>query len=164
LPLAAAAAFWRKSAHTFVPAAGSLPRLLTDFQQFLCCLLDAPAALRGHCAAEKVRTAATAATSLAGKRRTQEIWFKPKPASAKFLDGLIDPPSLPKWLTAEDLDYYVSQYELTGFRGPINWHRNIDRNVEITPQLEDVKIEQAAFFIAGKKDLVLSFAAGSTWS
>jgi pimeloyl-ACP methyl ester carboxylesterase len=88
------------------------------------------------------------------------IWFKLKPASAKFLDGLIDPPSLPSWLTAEDLDYYVSQYELSGFRGPINWYRNIDRNVEITPQLENVKIEQPAFFIAGKKDLVLSFAGG----
>lgn len=88
------------------------------------------------------------------------IWFKPKPVSAKFLDGLIDPPSLPSWLTAEDLDYYVSQYERSGFRGPINWYRNIDRNVEITPQLENVKIEQPAFFIAGKKDLVLSFAGG----
>jgi pimeloyl-ACP methyl ester carboxylesterase len=88
------------------------------------------------------------------------IWFKPKRASAKFLDGLVDPPSLPSWLTAEDLDYYVAQYEQSGFRGPLNWYRNIDRNIEITPQLENAKIEQPAFFIAGKKDLVLSFAGG----
>ncbi|MGA2410188.1 MAG: alpha/beta hydrolase, partial [Candidatus Binataceae bacterium] len=88
------------------------------------------------------------------------LWFTPKPASAKFLDGLIDPPSLPSWLTPEDLDYYVAQYEQSGFRGPINWYRNIDRNIEITPQLENAKIEQPAFFIAGKKDLVLTFAGG----
>jgi pimeloyl-ACP methyl ester carboxylesterase len=89
------------------------------------------------------------------------IWFTPKKASAKFLDGLIDPPKLPSWLTAEDLDYYVAQYQESGFRGPINWYRNIDRNIEITPQLADAKIEQPAFFIAGKKDLVLSFGGGT---
>jgi epoxide hydrolase A/B len=88
------------------------------------------------------------------------IWFVRKPASAKFLDGLVDPPSLPSWLTAEDLDYYVAQYQQSGFRGPINWYRNIDRNLAITPQLEHAKIEQPAFFIAGKKDLVLSFGGG----
>jgi len=88
------------------------------------------------------------------------LWLKPKPASAKLIDGLIDPPSLPSWLTAEDLDYYVAQFEKSGFRGPLNWYRNIDRNLEITPQLENAKIEQPAFFVAGKKDLVLSFGGG----
>ena len=88
------------------------------------------------------------------------LWFTTKPASAKFLDGLVDPTSLPSWLTAEDLDYYVAQYQQSGFRGPLNWYRNIDRNIEITPQLESAKIEQPAFFIAGKKDLVLSFGRG----
>jgi pimeloyl-ACP methyl ester carboxylesterase len=89
------------------------------------------------------------------------LWTQPKPASAKFLDGMIDPPSLPSWLTDEDLDYYVAQYQQSGFRGPLNWYRNIDRNVELTPQLESAKVEQPAFFIAGKKDLVLSFAGGA---
>ena len=79
------------------------------------------------------------------------IWFVKKPASSKFLDGLVDPPSLPSWLTAEDLDYYVAQYEQSGFRGPINWYRNIDLNIAITPQLEHAKIEQPAFFIAAER-------------
>ena len=87
--------------------------------------------------------------------------LRPKPKSAKFLDGLIDPPVLPSWLTAADLEYYVAQFEKSGFRGPLNWYRNIDRNIEITPQLDHAKIEQPAFFIAGKKDLVLSFAGGT---
>jgi pimeloyl-ACP methyl ester carboxylesterase len=90
----------------------------------------------------------------------EELWFLQKPASAKFLDGLIDPPKLPAWLTEEDLDYYVARYQQSGFRGPLNWYRNIDRNIEITPQLANAKIEQPAFFIAGSKDIVLRFGGG----
>ncbi len=87
-------------------------------------------------------------------------FFVQKPASAKLLDGLPDPERLPTWLTEEDLDYYVAQYQQSGFRGPLNWYRNIDRNIELTPQLENAKIEQPSFFIAGKKDIVLSFGGG----
>jgi pimeloyl-ACP methyl ester carboxylesterase len=88
------------------------------------------------------------------------LWFVQKPATAKFLDGLIDPPSLPSWLSQQDLDYYVAQYQQSGFRGPLNWYRNIDRNVELTPQLEGVKIEHPSFFIAGSNDIVLSYGGG----
>jgi pimeloyl-ACP methyl ester carboxylesterase len=88
------------------------------------------------------------------------VWLTPKPSTAKFLDGLIDPEQLPSWLTEEDLDYYVAQYRESGFRGPLNWYRNIDRNVEITPQLETAKIERPSFFIAGAKDVVLTFQKG----
>ena len=83
-----------------------------------------------------------------------------KPATAKFLDGMADPETLPAWLTEEDLDYYVAQYEQSGFRGPLNWYRNIDHNLEITPQLENAKIERPALFIAGNKDPGLSFGGG----
>jgi pimeloyl-ACP methyl ester carboxylesterase len=89
------------------------------------------------------------------------LWFVRKPSTAKFLDGLVDPPSLPSWLSQEDLDYYVAQYQQSGFRGPLNWYRNIDRNLELTPQLQDAKIELPSFFIAGSKDIVLSFGDGS---
>lgn len=90
-----------------------------------------------------------------------------KPASAKFLDEMLDPLEvnghLPAWLTEEDLDYYVTQYQQSGFRGPINWYRNIDRNVTLTPQLDSLEtgmIQQPAFFIAGTKDPVLQFHGG----
>lgn len=83
-----------------------------------------------------------------------------KPATAQFLDGLPEPETLPAWLTEEDLDYYVTQYEQSGFRGPLNWYRNIDRNLELTPQLENARIERPALFIAGEKDPVLSFGGG----
>ena len=97
---------------------------------------------------------------------TAEMLPVGKPATAKLLDGMTDPDRFPSWLTEEDLDYYVAQYQQSGFRGPLNWYRNIDRNFEITPQLETAKIEQPSFFIAGKKDPVLSFGAalgGGDW-
>ena len=62
-----------------------------------------------------------------------------------------------RWLKVEDLDYYVEQYRKGGFRGPLNWYWNIDCDNELTPQLEKAKIEQPAFFITGKKNLVMSF-------
>jgi pimeloyl-ACP methyl ester carboxylesterase len=90
----------------------------------------------------------------------ERLWLTRKRSTAKFLDGLIDPEQLPRWLTEEDLDYYVAQYRESGFRGPLNWYRNIDRNIEITPQLETAKIECPSFFIAGTKDIVLTFEEG----
>lgn len=54
-------------------------------------------------------------------------WFVRKPSTAKPLDGMIDPERLPAWLSEEDLDYYVAQFEQSGFRGPLNWYRNIDQ-------------------------------------
>lgn len=90
-----------------------------------------------------------------------------KPASSKFLDGMTDPARLPAWLTEEDLDYYVAQYRQSGFRGPINWYRNIDRNVTLTPQLDSPEtgaIQQPAFFIAGTKDPVLQFHGGRAFT
>jgi pimeloyl-ACP methyl ester carboxylesterase len=88
------------------------------------------------------------------------LLMQPKPKTAKFLDGMLDPDSLPPWLTQADLDYYVAQYEMSGFRGPLNWYRNIDRNAELTAQLASTKIEQPSFFIAGRRDPVLSFGGG----
>ena len=91
----------------------------------------------------------------------ERSWLAQKPSTAKFLDGFIDPPSLPYWLTPDDLDYYVAQYQQSGFSGPLNWYRNIDHDAELTSQLEAAKIEQPSFFIAGSKDIVLSYAGGS---
>ena len=90
----------------------------------------------------------------------EDLALKPKPASAKLLDGGIDPPSLPAWLTEEDLDYYEAQYRRSGFRGPVNWYRNIDRNIALYPQLKDTKVEVPTFYIAGAKDMVLKFEEG----
>src|SRR5262245_41972070 len=43
------------------------------------------------------------------------LWFAQKPTTAKLLDGMMDPELLPSWLTEEDLDYYIAQFEQSGF-------------------------------------------------
>jgi len=85
--------------------------------------------------------------------------FDKKP-DAKFLDGMVDPDPLPAWLTQEDLSYYVSQFERSGFRGPLNRYRNQQRDFELLPELSERKIEQPALFIAGERDPVLRFMPG----
>jgi len=57
-------------------------------------------------------------------------WPSNKTSSQRLLDGLVDPDPFPAWLTAADLDYYVGQFESSGFRGPINRYRNHERDFE----------------------------------
>ncbi len=60
--------------------------------------------------------------------------------------------SLPAWLTEEDLDFYVSQFEHGGFRGPLNRYRNVDRDWQDLQAWRNRPIEVPALFIGGEKD------------
>ena len=83
-----------------------------------------------------------------------------KPADAKFLDGLADPNPFPDWLSAADLDYYVEQFEQSGFRGPLNRYRTAELDFAQQEEIANRKIEQPAAFIAGELDPVLAFIPG----
>ena len=69
------------------------------------------------------------------------------------------PTEFPPWFDQQDLDYYVSQFRNAGFRGGINYYRNIGRSWELTPQLEGARVEQPALFIAGEQDVVIAGAS-----
>ena len=81
----------------------------------------------------------------------------PKPASQGFLEGITLPDALPPWLSEADLDYYVATFERSGFRGPVNWYRNLPRLLELTPELEGVQIEPPVYFMMGARDGVRHF-------
>jgi pimeloyl-ACP methyl ester carboxylesterase len=66
-------------------------------------------------------------------------------------------PPLPAWLTEADVDYYTSEFTRTGFRGGLNWYRNIDRNWELLAPLDGVPVRVPALYIAGDRDPVLKF-------
>ena len=70
----------------------------------------------------------------------------------RLVDNLIVPDTLPAWLSADDLDAFTEQFRASGFRGPINWYRNLDRNWSITPFLQGAKIRQPTIYIAGSAD------------
>ncbi len=46
----------------------------------------------------------------------------------------------------------------TGFRGGLNWYRNIDRNWELLAPWAGAVVRQRALFIAGTRDPVISSA------
>ncbi len=72
-----------------------------------------------------------------------------------FVDRLPVSAGLPEWLSQAELDHYVDEFTRTGFTGGINWYRNLDRNWELTPQLDGAKVTVPALFIGGASDPVL---------
>jgi pimeloyl-ACP methyl ester carboxylesterase len=79
------------------------------------------------------------------------------PRQGGFLSGLTPPASLPAWLTGSDLDFYASEFARTGFRGGLNWYRNIDLNWELLAPFAGACVTVPALYIAGDRDLVVSF-------
>jgi pimeloyl-ACP methyl ester carboxylesterase len=83
-----------------------------------------------------------------------------EPAGGGLLDRLPDRPH-GTFLTDADFEVFVKAFEHSGFRGPINWYRNFDRNWEESADLE-YKVYQPALMICAERDPVLppSMAAG----
>lgn len=82
------------------------------------------------------------------------------PAGPGFLDRLVDPHSVPSWLTEADLDYFASQFRNGGFRGPLNRYRNSERDFEQLAAFDGKLITQPTAFLAGSLDAVLRMIPG----
>jgi pimeloyl-ACP methyl ester carboxylesterase len=78
-----------------------------------------------------------------------------------FLDNVSADQPLPGWLGEDDLTVFVEAYKTTGFRGGLNWYRNIDRNWELTAPWQDAQIRRPSLFIAGAKDPVITGLIGA---
>jgi pimeloyl-ACP methyl ester carboxylesterase len=78
------------------------------------------------------------------------------PEGRGFLGKSAGSLALPDWLSEAELTFFTEQYRESGFRGGLNWYRNIDRNWELTAPWQDARIHQPALFIAGAKDPVIS--------
>lgn len=65
----------------------------------------------------------------------------------------------PDWLTEDDLDYFTNEFLRAGFRGGLNWYRNLDRRWELTAPFAAKRIEQPALFITGDRDLTRAMPA-----
>jgi pimeloyl-ACP methyl ester carboxylesterase len=79
------------------------------------------------------------------------------PRTGGFLTRTIDPPALPSWLTEADLDFYGGEFARTGFRGGLNWYRNIDRSWELLAPYAGARVTVPALYVAGDRDLVVAF-------
>mmetsp|Transcript_14191 Transcript_14191/g.22591 ORF Transcript_14191/g.22591 Transcript_14191/m.22591 type:complete len:393 (-) Transcript_14191:40-1218(-) len=70
------------------------------------------------------------------------------------------PERLPHWLSQNDIDYVVEQFKHHGFRGGVNYYRNMHRNHCLTPQLVGHKVQQPCLFLTGEDDPVIAFGPG----
>ncbi|WP_428484842.1 alpha/beta fold hydrolase [Rhodopila sp.] len=65
--------------------------------------------------------------------------------------------ALPAWLTEADIAFYTGEFSRTGFRGGLNWYRNIDRNWELLAAYHGARVMVPALYVAGDRDLVMAF-------
>ena len=82
------------------------------------------------------------------------------PRGGGMLRGPATPPTLPAWLNEADIDFYAGEFKRSGFRGPLNYYRNIDRNWELMAAFADVTVKVPALFIAGDHDMVMAAPPG----
>ena len=80
-----------------------------------------------------------------------------KTKDSTFLEGMEIFKDFPNWFTKEDLDYFVSQFEMSGLRGPFNRYRAQNIDWHEIPELEGKILEQPAFFVTGTLDPVNFF-------
>ena len=83
-------------------------------------------------------------------------WPTDKVVGDSLLHRLPDPDPFPAWLAPADLDYFVGEFEGSGFRGPINRYRNHERDFAWLAGFQGKTIDQPSLFIGGERDLVLS--------
>ena len=79
------------------------------------------------------------------------------PKDGGFLRGAGAPATLPAWLSEADIDFYAGEFRRSGFRGPLNYYRNVDRNWELMAPFADVLVTVPALYVAGDRDMVVSF-------
>jgi pimeloyl-ACP methyl ester carboxylesterase len=79
------------------------------------------------------------------------------PRQGGFLSRMVNPASLPPWITEGDVDFFAGEFTRTGFRGGLNWYRNIDRNWELLAPFAGSLVTVPALYIAGDRDLVVAF-------
>jgi len=80
------------------------------------------------------------------------------PRGQSMLAGLPHPERLPHWLSEADLEVYVRELSPAGFRGGLNWYRNIDAIPGILSPFIGTTIRNPALYLYGEHDLI----AGNT--
>ena len=79
------------------------------------------------------------------------------PRGGGFLRHTAEPATPPSWLTEADVDFYAGEFTRAGFRGGLNWYRNIDRNWELMAPYAGARVTVPALYVAGDQDLVVHF-------
>ena len=131
-------------------------KLMAGESQFYQLYFQEPGLAEGELEADVRTTLRMFLYSASGDPPPEKRWRFLFGKSEKLLDSGALPETLPGWLTEPDLDFFTGEFERTGFRGGLNWYRNLDRMWELTPFLSGAKLRQPSLFVAGEVDAVLT--------
>lgn len=78
------------------------------------------------------------------------------PREAGLLDALPQPAALPTWLSEHDFEVFVSAFAASGFRGGLNYYRNLDRNWGLQAAFSGLQVQTPALYLVGEYDTGLA--------
>ena len=81
-----------------------------------------------------------------------------KTPDSKMLENSPKFDTYPSWLTQEDMNYFIKEFEQSGFRGPFNRYRAQDIDFEELQEFKNMAYPLPACFITGTLDPVNFFA------
>jgi pimeloyl-ACP methyl ester carboxylesterase len=117
-----------------------------------------PGVAERECESDIRKTIMTTLIGGSGNAEPGESISAMVPRGGGWLSAKPTPSSLPAWLTQQDVDFYVEEFTRAGFRGGLNWYRNIDRNWSLLAPWAGAKVGVPALYIVGDRDLVYRFA------
>ena len=85
-------------------------------------------------------------------------WDGHFPMGESMSQQMIIPDQLPSWLTEEDVAFYMSELSERGYRGGLNWYRNINALPGALAPWVGATLKQPSFYMGGSTDLI----AGNT--
>lgn len=89
--------------------------------------------------------------ALSGDYHYIDVWNHP-PDTA-YLDALPQAPPLPwPWLSELELEFFVSDYARSGFRGGLNWYRAMDLRWAYRRQFENIPNPVPFYFLTSEND------------
>jgi pimeloyl-ACP methyl ester carboxylesterase len=81
------------------------------------------------------------------------------PKGQGFLEQGAVPAKLPSWLTEADVAFYTQELKASGFRGGLNWYRNIDAIPGVLAPFVGATIQGPSFYLYGEHDLIAGNSA-----
>jgi pimeloyl-ACP methyl ester carboxylesterase len=78
------------------------------------------------------------------------------PRRSGLIATLPEPGDITDWLESSDFSKFVEAFDESGFRGALNYYRNLDRNWAIDAAFEGLRVEVPALYLVGERDTGLA--------
>lgn len=78
-------------------------------------------------------------------------------STGRLTDSLLEPEKAIAWLTDNDLDLYVEEFQRTGFKGALNTYRSLEKTWELSAPWHNMGLSVPSLFMIGTHDIVYGF-------